>query len=756
MSKKNFFKKLTSAALTTALAFSMAGTLPVMAASSTDTGNNTAITNALTNADIIDMSKKGSIDIYKYDQTSAEFDGVWSGGDGGVVTVKNGDQTYTASSTGQKNSGVESAMADYGIQGVEFSYILLGNVEQYSFTSGGKTEAKVVYEIDSELAGILGLTEDEATDMTAEGVADKCTNNKLHYTSQQLQDKLTSILEADDTNANQVNKDKLEAYAESHVTGRFADTDATGHTSVSDLALGLYLIVETEVPEEVTSTTDPWFVSLPFTNVDDSDNTAQDSDNTAGGEHWIYNAFCYPKNITGNPTIDKLVRNAFGKADATGQYDSSYVVSTKDSNVDQDSEVKPNSGFFNFASTTTASEGDILDFVVVSQLPTISSSATYLTQYSFLDKLCAGLTYNKDAKVFLSRDYDATKNTFGDMLDLTATLTNDAFTYTNAEDGTSSLVINMSNALETINAKNSVPATAYKYLVVAYSATVDSDGTVVLGDNGNVTDVSLTWERTSENYTNTIEDRCYVYSYDMDLTKYFSDNAGDASKVQFLLYNKTDGYYVIADATADADGDNIYYVGGTGDVADTNLGKTVNRADATVFSPNASGKINIKGLEADEYELIEIATDDGYKLLSDSITIKIDTATREIRASQSGYVGNDAVAAHTHTDDCKDASGALVCGQAATETANGRTIGKTAMYVGDVVSATASVDGVATTLGAEGESANATVALEITNTKAFFFPMTGGNGTILFTLAGGVVALAGVLVVTRRRKEEKA
>ena len=58
MSKKNFFKKLTSAALTTALAFSMAGTLPVMAASSTDTGNNTAITNALTNADIIDMSKK--------------------------------------------------------------------------------------------------------------------------------------------------------------------------------------------------------------------------------------------------------------------------------------------------------------------------------------------------------------------------------------------------------------------------------------------------------------------------------------------------------------------------------------------------------------------------------------------------------------------------------------------------------------------------------------------------------------------------
>lgn len=311
----SFFKRVTTATLTTALAASMAGALPVMAASSTDTTNNTAISNALTNADIIDMSKTGSIDIYKYDQTSAAFDGIWSGGDDAFVTVKSGDQSYTVSSTGQKNSVVESAMADYGIQGVEFLYILLGNVEQYSFTSGGKTETKVVYEIDSELAGILGLTAADATDMTAEGVADKCTNDKLHFTSQQLQDKLTSILEADNTS----NKDKLEAYAEDNVTGRFTDTDATGHTSVSDLALGLYLIVETEVPEEVTCTTDPWFVSIPFTNIGDDDMTAQDADNTAGGEHWIYNAYCYPKNITGNPTIDKLVRNAFGKADETGK-----------------------------------------------------------------------------------------------------------------------------------------------------------------------------------------------------------------------------------------------------------------------------------------------------------------------------------------------------------------------------------------------------------------------------------------------------
>ena len=50
---------------------------------------------------------------------------------------------------------------------------------------------------------------------------------------------------------------------------------------------------------------------------------------------------------------------------------------------------------------------------------------------------------------------------------------------------------------------------------------------------------------------------------------------------------------------------------------------------------------------------------------------------------------------------CYDGSGMLVCGYASDDDANGRTIGKVAMYVGQsawktFVGATASVDGVAT------------------------------------------------------------
>ena len=97
------------------------------------------------------------------------------------------------------------------------------------------------------------------------------------------------------------------------------------------------------------------------------------------------------------------------------------------------------------------------------------------------------------------------------------------------------------------------------YVVLYYTVTVNSDAQVVLGDDGNPNDVNLTWERTSEDYTNTLEDRCYVYAYGVDLTKYFSDNNGDFSNVQFLLYNETDGYYVVADTVDDSTDENIYY-----------------------------------------------------------------------------------------------------------------------------------------------------------------------------------------------------
>ena len=87
----------------------------VYAATSAVTTNNTATKNDLLNADIIDESKTGSISIYKYDLTAAEAAGDYKAG------------TYKA--TGEGDSRVESALKDYAIEGVQFSYLRVGNVE---------------------------------------------------------------------------------------------------------------------------------------------------------------------------------------------------------------------------------------------------------------------------------------------------------------------------------------------------------------------------------------------------------------------------------------------------------------------------------------------------------------------------------------------------------------------------------------------------------------------------------------------------
>ena len=60
------------------------------------------------------------------------------------------------------------------------------------------------------------------------------------------------------------------------------------------------------------------------------------------------------------------------------------------------------------------------------------------------------------------------------------------------------------------------PSLSQCWLVVSYSATVNSDATPVLGDAGNTNDVTLTWKRTSMDYVDTLEDRCRIYTFGLN------------------------------------------------------------------------------------------------------------------------------------------------------------------------------------------------------------------------------------------------
>lgn len=834
MRKNDFFTKGLAATMAAAVAVSPLMAVPVFAVGkdSTDATNNTAVSADLKDSDIIDYSKKGSLTIHKYDITSARAAGDYEQGD----HVANG----------QVNTEAESKLKDYAIEGVEFTYLRLGDIETYSNTEGGKTKVEVVYEIPTGLAPILGLAEADAYNMNATGVSEKCTNKGvLHYTSTQLHDALKAKLAEDTFGTTSVLTEFLHDFGtqddatdggNKNGAKSMPLTDKNGVTRADNLELGLYLLLETKVPEQVTDVVNPWFVSLPFTNLTPDSDGGTGSD---GGDVWLYDMTVYPKNETGNPTLDKSVRNAYnsttdvddkngivksgesydydektGKGNtvvynldnmnpnnASDKDDASYIANRGGYTADGVTAGKDGEGYshdYEYRDTTTASAGDVLDYTLVSKLPHITSKSSFLSEYTFVDILSKGLTYNSDVKIaFYDNATDAAANntrkavkqwnladkTYSQYVEVDfkegngTTDGSDRLTVAMTEDGLQAL---NGNGKDGKNIANQGPCSdgSYSdlYMVVYYTVTVNSDASLVLGDAGNPNDVVLTWKRTSDHYYNTLEDENFVYSYSIDLTKHFSDDNGDMSKVGFKLYNTTDAYYVQCEYDEQS---GTYYV----------TGKTQNKEDATVLTPNGDGKFIVYGLEADVYGLTEITTDNGYTLLEDSIKVAITSTDRDIKASVAGTTGMDkddieAIIQYygmrntdldVRNDKQKADYKALIKGvynedgqfvnagydeiknmdsktRPALETANGRTIGKTDMYVGDIEPAKATVDDVDAEMTADGDSLHATINLDVVNNKNFLLPQTGGYGTILFVVCGCAALAGGVVLITKKKK----
>ena len=227
----------------------------------------------------IDPSKKASLNIYKYDITAASAEGTWDA------------ESYV--STGLHDDAVVDKLAKYAIQGVEFTCLRVADVTMSNEVVDGQRTVDVLYGFDNSdcsnaVLSAIGLTAADAH-KTAGGIN--------YFTSDMLNNKLAAALTANATTV----KNALEAAVKNGGVA-MAETDTTGHTSASDMEQGLYLIVETRVPENVTSTCNPFFVSLPMTTID--------------GVAWNYDVTVYPKNQTGNPTLDKTVRedkNSTGK-----------------------------------------------------------------------------------------------------------------------------------------------------------------------------------------------------------------------------------------------------------------------------------------------------------------------------------------------------------------------------------------------------------------------------------------------------------
>ena len=595
----------------------------------------------------IDLTQTGSVNLWKYDLSSAQADGVW-------------DSSYV--STGVRDqSGVEAVLGasagsnGYAIEGVVYSYLKVADLKSVTVTDNNIERTELLYGVTSNAANTAFLTAIGVSANDRYPPADE-TNNGVttyYFRSDTLIAGLQNALAANATTV----KNALESYVTNNGGTAMTATDSNGHSAAADLPLGLYLFVETSVPEMVTSTTAPFLISIPMTST------------TASGSSWIYDITVYPKNLTGLPTLDKTVREA--KA-STGKNNGTAGIAD------------------GYAESATASAGDTVQYQIISTLPSITSAASYLSQYSIVDTLSAGLTYARNDVVLEFYREAACTNKIA-----TWNADSEKFTvaYTSGANGESIMTIAMTAAgLTEINTSSAVYTAASAVnsgysdctLRITYAAVLDSDSSLVLGDTGNPNTVTLTWKRSNASFYDTLTDAATVYSFGLDVTKNFSDGRGDATKVEFLIQNSTDNRYLTGSLNTT---EGVWYV----------TGVTADAANATHFIPTAAGKLTVKGVEDDAYTLTEVKTDAAYTLLKAPVQVVISKS-------------------------------------------------------GTTVSAT--VDGNAVNMSAVGSSNHALVPFSVINTRGFNLPQTGGTGNWMFPVIGLVMLAAcvtGIVILMKKK-----
>ena len=677
-----------------------------------------------------------SITLYKYDITQAEKDGIWNSGsyvstgryDENVNSIL-GNAVRKGASSNASSLGNGESSTGYAIKGCEFTYMRVADVYQYSQPNGEDPAAagvEVLYAFNkaasADLLSAIGLPNGAKSNEAANALPGN--ENSWYYRSDTINKALEESLVSNATTV----KNALEAYVQDGGTA-MPLTDGSGKSSASGLDVGLYVLVETKVPEMVTSTTSPFFVSLPSTSVNGGGNGSgsNTTEITNGGQEWMYDLTLYPKNQTGIVTLAKEVRESKqdgGKHGGTDQIDDG------------------------FTSSTTASTGDVLDYQILSTLPTITSAATRITTYNFFDTISAGLTYNKEAKdvrIDVYTDKGCTDHVTSWDMD------SGKFDVIYSEDGRTMTVDITQAGLDEINgseanANGSLYTSYSNYtLRVSYTAILNENAATIVGGEGNDNKVILTWKRSSTDYYDTLIDDAHVFCFGLELQKQFSDLDDKAAaeknlfaSVKFKIFNATDNAWITA-ALNEAEG--IYYMNGN----------AAEEKDATIFNPQTvagvPGQLLIRGLEDDEYVLTEVETADGYTLLKDNIKVKITTSDDPSRPCN---IYAEDVLGVIQNDPRYQFDGGLNLHLANVPQAP---------LAHNLLIGSATVDGNKTTMAPDREADHALATMTVVNSRGFDLPQTGDNGTTLIPIAGavfvaGALVLSGsVYLIMRKRKD---
>ena len=253
------------------------------------------------------------------------------------------------------------------------------------------------------------------------------------------------------------------------------------------------------------------------------------------------------------------------------------------------------------------------------------------------------------------------------------------------------------------NLKTITSVTASSKIIVEYTAELLPGA--VIGSTGNKNEVYLEYSNNpnqtgdgTPTTSNTPKDEVLVFTYELDVTKVDGqNNETKLANAEFVLLNSDK-----AKAAKVADGKFVEWVAVT-----TNEDGTVTYPEGTTLTSGSDGKFVIVGLDAGSYYLRETKAPAGYNLLTSDISV---TITATLDKSE-----NNPALTSLKLSVKEDKEGAT-----ATES--------------------------------DGVLATGIVSTNVVNNSGAQLPETGGMGTTIFYVLGGVLVLAAVvLLVTKKR-----
>lgn len=372
--------------------------------------------------------------------------------------------------------------------------------------------------------------------------------------------------------------------------------------------------------------------------------------------------------------------------------------------------------------------GNLVNYSISSNVPDVTQYKNY--KFKVVDTLSKGLTYNPNSLKITIGGTDVPAENY------TVTSTGG-----NGEDTTITILFN--------KCKTYFAGKAGQTLEITYNATLNEHA--VIGVSGNDNKVKLEYSANPNEVGEgdefndddvkgeTPEDKVITYVTGIKITKVDGSNNEPLTGAQFQITGEKleQGLVVGYEFVEAADG--TYYRlkdGGytttaptdstTDKYADTET--KYNKVDKTglttlkketvdfVAEVGENGILSVAGLSAGTYVIKEIKAPDGYNILKDDITLVITCNTADLNASSDPLTQNDCT----------------------------WTLVKT-------------VNGTSQTLTSKDNFDAGLFAFDIQNNQGAELPETGGIGTTIFYIVGGILVVgAAILLVTKKRMSKEA